>query len=60
MVATKTFVIEAKIKIHIPLDIIQNRQRTEDVKEGIKKAMTKGLYDEGIGFEIKSLTFKAK
>ena len=60
MVATKIFVIEAKIKIHIPLDIIQNKQRTDDVKEGIKKAMTKGLYEEGIGFEIKSLILKAK
>lgn len=60
MVETKTFVIEAKIIIHIPLDIIHNKQRTDDVKEGIKKAMTKGLYEEGIGFEIKSLTLKSK
>ena len=60
MVETKTFVIEAKIIIHIPLDIIQNKQRTDDVNEGIKKALTKGLYEEGIGFEIQSLTLKAK
>lgn len=60
MAETKAFLLEAKLIIHTPLDIIHNRQRTEDVKEGIKKSMTKGLYEEGIGFEIKSITVKAK
>jgi hypothetical protein len=60
MVETKAFSLKAEILIHIPTDIIQNRQRLEDVKDGIKKAMTKGLYDEGIEFEIKKLTLDEK
>ena len=55
MVKIRTFSLKAEIIIHIPTDIIQNKQRIEDVKEGIKRAATKGLYEEGIAFEIRSL-----
>jgi hypothetical protein len=60
MVETRTFSLKAEIIIHIPTDIIQNKQRVEDVKEGIKKAVTKGLYDEGIEFEIRSLRLEGE
>ncbi|MEO9296067.1 MAG: hypothetical protein ABI347_10785 [Nitrososphaera sp.] len=55
MVETKIFSLKAEILVHIPADITQNRQRLEDVKDGIKKAVTKGLYDEGIDFEVEKL-----
>jgi hypothetical protein len=60
MVETRALVLEAEIVIHIPLDIMQNKQRLDDVKEGLGKAMTKGLYEEGVDFEVKKLSFKVK
>jgi hypothetical protein len=60
MVETKSLVLEAQIVVQVPMDIIQNKQRLEDVKEGVKKAMVKGLYEEGLEFEIKKLHFKIK
>lgn len=52
MVETQAFLLEVKLIIHIPLDMLHNRQRTEDVKEDIEKSMTKSFYEKGIGFEI--------
>lgn len=60
MVETRALVLEAEIVIHIPLDIMQNKQRLDDVKEGLGKAMAKGLYEEGVDFEVKKLSFKVK
>jgi hypothetical protein len=58
MVETERIALEAEIIIQIPTDIVRNRQRLEDVKEGLKKAMIKGLYEEGVVFEIKKLNLK--
>jgi hypothetical protein len=60
MVETKSLVLEAQLVIQVPMDIIQNKQRLEDVKEGVRKAMIKGLYEEGLEFECKKLSFKVK
>jgi hypothetical protein len=60
MVETKALVLEAEIVIHVPLDIVQNKHRLEDVKEGLSKAMTKGLYEEGVDFEVKRISFRVK
>ncbi len=58
MVETERLVLEAEVIIHIPADIVRNKQRLEDVKEGLKKAMIKGLYEEGVEFEVKKLNLK--
>lgn len=60
MVETRAFALEADIVINIPADILADADRLEAVREGIKKALTKGLYEQGIDFEIKSLSLKAK
>jgi hypothetical protein len=59
-VETKSLVLEAQIVVQVSMDIVQNRQRLEDVKEGVRKAMIKGLYEEGLEFEVKKLHFKVK
>lgn len=58
VVETERLAVESELIIHVPADIVQNKQRLEAVKEGLKKAMTKGLYEEGIDFEIKKLSMK--
>jgi hypothetical protein len=60
MVETKGLAVEAEIIVQIPMDIIQNKQRLENVKEGVRKAMAKGLYEEGLDFEVRRLHFKIK
>ena len=60
MVETRAFILEADIAINIPTDILADADRLEAVREGVKKALTKGLYEQGVGFEIKSLSLKAK
>ena len=58
MVETIPFVLGAEIVINIPADILQNGDRLESVKEGIKKALTKGLYEQGLVFEIRNMSLK--
>ena len=52
--------LEAEIIVQVPTVIIQDKQRLEDVKEGVRKSMIKGLYEEGFEFEVKKLNFKIK
>jgi hypothetical protein len=58
MVETIPFVLEAEIVINIPTDILKNGDRLESVKEGIKKALTKGLYEQALVFEIRNMSLK--
>ncbi len=58
MVETERMTLEAQVIIRVPADIVRNKQRLEDVKEGLKKAMIKGLYEEGIEFEIRKINLK--
>ena len=60
MVETKSLILEAEIIVQVPIDIIQNKQRLEDVKEGVRKSMIKGLYEEGLDFEVRKLHLKIK
>jgi Zn/Cd-binding protein ZinT len=50
--------VETKSLVHVPVDIVKNKQRFEDVKEGLRKAMTKGFYDRGLDFEVEKLNLK--
>jgi hypothetical protein len=58
VVETERLAIESELIVHVPEDIVKNKQRLEVVKEGLKKAMVKGLYEEGVDFEIKKLSMK--
>lgn len=60
MVETRSFQLEADILVKIPIDILQNTGRLEAVRDGLKKALTIGLYEQGVDFEIRNLKFKAK
>ena len=60
MVQTKKLLVQAEILIDVPKDIVQDEDRLEEVTEGLRKALTKGLYDQGVEFEVKRLSFKIK
>jgi hypothetical protein len=53
MVKTKKMILEVQIEIDIPIDILQDSQRIKAVEDGLSRSISKGLYDQGVSFEIK-------
>ena len=53
MVKTKKMILEVQIEIDIPIDIVQDSQRIKAVEAGLSRSISKGLYDQGVSFEIK-------
>jgi hypothetical protein len=53
MVKTKKMILEVQIEIDIPIDIVQDSQRIKAVEDGLSRSISKGLYDQGVSFEIK-------
>ncbi|WP_075053583.1 hypothetical protein [Nitrososphaera viennensis] len=60
MVETKKLLLEAEILIDVPKDIVEDEERLDDVTQGLGKALTKGLYDQGIDFQVSRLSFRLK
>jgi hypothetical protein len=54
MVKTKKMILEVHIEINIPVDIIQDSHRIKAVEDGLSRSISKGLYDQGVSFEIKN------
>ena len=53
MVSKKRVKLNLEIDIDIPTDVIANRTRIRMVEDGIIKSISKGLYQEGLSFDIK-------
>ena len=60
MVKTKKMILEVQIEIDIPDDIIQDNHRIKAVEDGLSRSISKGLYDQGVSFEIKNWSTKIK
>ena len=58
MVETKKMILELQIEIDIPVDIVQDSQRIKAVECGLSRSISKGLYDQGVSFEIKNCNSK--
>ena len=58
MVKTKKMILELQIEIDIPVDILQDSSRVKAVEDGLSRSISKGLYDQGVSFEIKNCTSK--
>ena len=54
MVKTKKMILDMQIEIDIPVDIVQDSQRIKAVEDGLSRSISKGLYDQGVSFEIKN------
>jgi len=57
MVLKKRVKLTVEIDIDIPTDVIANSTRIRMVEDGIVKSISKGLYEEGLSFNIKKFNF---
>ena len=60
MVQTKKMVFEIEIEINVPIDIVEDKARIRAVEDGLERSITKGLYDQGVSFQIKKIGSKIK
>jgi hypothetical protein len=60
MVKTKKMVLEVQIEIDIPIDIVENSERIKAVEDGLSRSISKGLYDQGVSFEIRNCSSRIK
>jgi hypothetical protein len=60
MVQTRKMVLEVEIEIDVPVDIVQDKSRIKAVKDGLGRSISKGLYDQGVSFQIKKIGSKIK
>lgn len=44
--------MEIEIEIDMPEDIVKDERRFNLVKEGIVRSFSRGLYEQGVSFEI--------
>ncbi|MDQ3808374.1 MAG: hypothetical protein M3298_09440 [Thermoproteota archaeon] len=60
MVKTKKMVLEVQIEIDIPIDIVEDSERIKAVEDGLSRSISKGLYDQGVSFEIRNCSSRIK
>ena len=60
MVETKKMIMEVEIEIDVPTDIVQDSRRIKAVEDGLGRSVSKGLYDQGVSFQIKKISSKIK
>jgi hypothetical protein len=60
MVQTKKMVLEIEIEIDVPIDIVQDKGRIKAVEDGLGRSISKGLYDQGVSFQIRKMSSKIK
>ena len=58
MVKASKVQVSLELEVDIPEDIIKDKSRYDNVKEGIVKSISKGLYEQGIDFRIKNSNFE--
>ncbi len=54
----KKFKIKLELEVGIPSDIIKDKSRCDNVKDGIVKSISKGLYEQGIEYKIINSNFE--
>jgi hypothetical protein len=60
MVETRKMILEIEIEIDVPLDILQDDKRIKAVEDGLGRSISKGLYDQGVSFQIKRINSRIK
>jgi hypothetical protein len=60
MVKPKKMVLEVQIEIDIPIDIVEDSERIKAVEDGLSRSISKGLYDQGVSFEIRNCSSRIK
>jgi hypothetical protein len=57
LVESRELLLKMEIKIEIPEDILSDKDRLKAVEQGIVKAVSKGLYEEGVAFSVVKANF---
>lgn len=57
MVKSRELILKLEIKIEVPEDILSDKDRLKAVEQGIVKAISKGLYEEGLAFTVVKANF---
>jgi hypothetical protein len=60
MVDTKKLKLEVEIEVNVPLDIIEDKNRIKAVEDGLGRSISKGLYEQGVSFNIKKITSRVE
>jgi hypothetical protein len=60
MVQTKKMVLVIEIEIDVPVDIVQDKVRIKAVEDGLGQIISKGLYDQGVSFQIVKMGSKIR
>ncbi len=60
MVQTKKMLLQLEIEIDVPVDIVQDSRRIKAVEDGLGRSVSKGLYDQGVSFQIKKISSKIR
>lgn len=60
MVQTKKMILDIEIEIDVPIDIVQDKGRIKAVEDGLGRSISKGLYDQGVSFQIRKMSSKIK
>ena len=58
MVKASKVKVTLELEVDIPEDIIKDKNRYDNVKEGIVKSISKGLYEQGIDFRVNNSNFE--
>jgi hypothetical protein len=58
MVGSRKIKLEVEIEVDIPLDIIEDKRRLKAIKDGLVRSISKGLYEQGVSFNITKFKFK--
>ena len=57
MVKSRELILKMEIKIEVPADILSDKDRLKAVEQGIVKAVSKGLYEEGLAYTVVKANF---
>ena len=58
MVVSKRIRLKVEMDIDIPADLIEDKNRLKLIEDGIIKSISKGMYEEGISFNLKKIHFE--
>lgn len=60
MVNSKKLKLEVEIEVNVPLDIVEDKKRIKAVEDGLGRSISRGLYEQGVSFNIKKISSKVE
>jgi len=58
MTISKKVKLDIEIEIDMPLDIIEDKDRFKAIETGLVRSISKGLYEQGVSFNIGKVKFE--